>query len=158
MGWPMGRGERYPPICLAAAVMVLGLSGCYSWNPVPVTAPGPGARVSVLLSSEGMSAMADTLGAGIVEVEGQVLVNQPEVLRLAVRQVTDARGLSHDWRGEVVSLAPGYVQEMSRRRLAAGGTVLAGGIALGGLYAVYQMLGGPGILSGNGGGSGGGAR
>jgi hypothetical protein len=141
-----------------AAFGLLLAGGCYAWQPVSLARPEPGARLDVLLSAEGTTMLADSLGGGVVEVEGEALGSDARLLRLAVRQVTDARGVSHDWRGETVLIPTSYVTGVSRRRFAPGGTLLAGGVAAGGLYAIYRLLGGPGILSGGGSGSGSGGR
>ena len=142
-------------VCLWAAA---SLAGCYTWHPVSLANPSRGARLDVVLSPVGTAALADSLGAGTVEVEGDVLQADAAGLRLAVRQVIDTRGTTHGWSGEPVLIAPVYVSEVSQRRLAVGGTMLVGGIALGGMYAVYTLLGGPGILSGNGGSAGSGGH
>jgi hypothetical protein len=47
---------------------------------------------------------------------------------------------------------------MQERRLSVGGTGLMGGVMAAGLYAIYRVLGGPGLFEGNDGQAGGGSR
>jgi hypothetical protein len=100
--------------------------------------------------------METTLGPDVAEVEGELLAVDSSGLRLAVTQVQDRRGIPSDWRRETIELPRRTVANLQERQLSKGGTVLLGGAAVGGLVAIYGLLGGPGIFEGSGGSGGGG--
>ena len=143
------------PQAVGAALL---LAGCYTYQPLPAPVPESGTRVAARLTEEGSVELASLLGPEVTQVEGQVMGADSLALRLAILQVANRRGLEATWGGEEVQLPRTSVAVLSQRRLSIGGTVLLGGAAVGGLYFVYRLLGGPGVLEGSGGGGGGGGR
>jgi hypothetical protein len=77
---------------------------------------------------------------------------------LAVRQVESYRGIQSDWNGEKVRLPRAAIAGMQQRRLSVGGTGVLSGVLLIGAYAIYRVLGGPGLIEGNDGQGAGGNR
>ena len=145
------------PLRLILTLVVAGaLAACYTYRPVPGPDPVVGSRVSARLTDDGIHEMETTLGPDVAEVEGQLLAVDSSGLRLAVTQVQDRRGVQSDWRRETIELPRRAVANLEERQLSKGGTVLLGGAAVGGMVAIYSLLGGPGIFEGSGGSGGGG--
>jgi hypothetical protein len=91
-------------------------------------------------------------------VEGDVLAVDSNGVQLAVRQVETSRGYQVDWKGEKVTIRLAAVSGWQERRLSVGGTSFMGGLVVGGLYAMYRLLGGPGLIDGRGSSGGGGGN
>jgi hypothetical protein len=138
-------------------VIVALVSGCYTYRPLTTTAPEPGSRVSAELTDEGARELSGTIGPAIEHVEGEVLRVDSSTIEMSVMQVEGARGWQTDWSGEPVRIPRKAVSGLQQRRFSLGGTGFVSGVVAGGLYAMYRLLGGPGIFEG-GGGSGGQAR
>jgi hypothetical protein len=138
--------------------VVLALAGCYTYRPISTTTPEQGTRVSTQLTGQGSVDMAGQIGPDILHVEGDVVDADSTGLELVVREVETFRGIRSDWHGEHVRIPSGAVAGMQERRLSLGGTGLMGGVMVAGLYTLYRVLGGPGLLEGNDGQSGGGGR
>ena len=153
-------GARLPAavLRLGASLLLTTITGCYTYR--PVTAPGPeaGTRISAEVSREGATALSPLLGPDISEVNGRVVEAGTDTLRLSLMSVTGRLGIPASWRGELVTLPRATLSSVEQRHLATGGTVLLGAGLAGGLYLFYRLLGGPAILEGSGGGSGGGGR
>jgi hypothetical protein len=88
----------------------------------------------------------------VEHVEGEVLRVDSAGIELSVLQVESFRGNQSDWTGEPVLLPRIAVAGWQQRRLSVGGTGFVGGLVLGGLYAMYRLLGGPGLFQGGRGG------
>ena len=138
--------------------IALVLMGCYTYRPLETPAPAPGARVSAQLTTEGSRDLIGQIGPEVLHVEGNVLSTDSTGLELEVREIESYRGIRSDWHGERVRLPHAAVAGLQQRRLSIGGTTLMGGVMAAGLYAVYRILGGPGLLEGTSGGAGGGGR
>lgn len=137
---------------------LLALAGCYTYRPISTTAPEHGTRVSAQLTGQGSVDLAGQIGPDILHVEGDVVEVDSTGVELVVREVESFRGIRSDWQGEHVRIPSQAVAGMQVRRLSVGGTSLMGGVMAAGLYAIYRVLGGPGLLEGNDGQAGGGGR
>jgi hypothetical protein len=140
---------------LGAAV---SLAACYTYRPVSTPAPEPGTRVSAQLTGQGSQDLAGQIGPDVLHVEGEVVGADSSGLDLVVREIESYRGIRSDWQGEQVRLPRAAVAGIQERRLSPGGTGLMGGVLAAGLYAIYRVLGGPGLFEGTSGQSGGGGR
>jgi hypothetical protein len=138
-------------------ILVALVSGCYTYRPLTTAEPEPGSRVSAELTDEGARELSGTIGPAIEHVEGEVLRVDSNTIELSVLQVEAARGWQTDWSGEPVRIPRKAVSGLQQRRFSLGGTGFVGGVVAGGVYAIYRLLGGPGIFEG-GGASGGQAR
>ena len=138
--------------------VALALMGCYTYRPLETPAPAPGARVSAQLTTEGSRDLIGQIGPEVLHVEGNVLSTDSTGLELEVREIESYRGIRSDWHGEKLKLPHSAVAGMQERRLSIGGTTFMGGVVAAGLYAVYRILGGPGLLEGASGQAGGGGR
>jgi hypothetical protein len=134
------------------------LAGCYTYRPLPDPAPEPGDRVSAQLTTEGSRDLTGQIGPEVLHVEGNVVTADSSGLDLEVQEVESYRGIRSDWHGEHVRLPRTAVAGIQQRRLSLGGTTLMGGVMAAGLYAMYRILGGPGLFEGGNGQAGGRTR
>jgi Flp pilus assembly protein CpaB len=141
-----------------AAGAVLALVGCYTYRPVPTAEPVSGTRISAQLTGTGSRDLAAQIGPDVLHVEGKVLHADSAGLDLEVREIESYRGIRSDWNGEQVRLPRAAVAGIQERKLSPGGTGIMSGAIVAGLYAVYRILGGPGLFEGNPGQSAGGGR
>jgi hypothetical protein len=145
------------PFAVLATGTIL-LSGCYTYRPLETTQPMPGTRVSAELTDDGARELSGQLGPQVEHVEGDVLTVDSNGVQLAVRQVETNRGIQVDWKGEKVVIPGAAVSGWQQHRLSVGGTSVMGGILVGALYGVYQLLGGQGGIEGTGSGGSAGPR
>jgi hypothetical protein len=129
------------------------LVGCYTYRPLN-TQPEPGTQVSAELTNDGARELSGQVGPEVEHLEGKVLAVDSNGVQMAIRQVETTRGIQSDWNGETVVIPKAAVSGWQQRRLSVGGTGFLGGLAAGGLYALYRLIGGPGLISGRGGGTG----
>lgn len=137
---------------LTAAALLLG--ACYTYRPLSTAQPLPGTRVSAELTNDGARDLSGQVGPEVEHLEGEVVGVDSTGVQLAVRQVETTRGIQSDWKGEKVTIPSSAVSGWQQRRLSVGGTGFLGGLVGGGLYAMYRLLGGPGLINGRGGGTG----
>lgn len=143
------------------ALFVIALvlpSGCYTYRPVATVEPTLGTRVSAQLTSQGSADLAGQVGPDVLHIEGDVVKSDSSGLELVVREIESFRGIRSDWQGEHVRIPRSAMAGMQERRLSLGGTSLMGGVMAAGLYAIYRVLGGPGLLEGTDGQGAGGNR
>jgi hypothetical protein len=146
------RLEKHYRALLTAGTILLG--GCYTYRPLSTAQPAPGTRVSAELTGDGARELSGQVGPEVAHVEGEVLVVDSNGVEIAVRQIETTRGIQSDWKGEKVTIPSSAVSGWQQRRLSVGGTGFLGGLVAGGLYAMYRLLGGPGLIDGRGGGTG----
>ena len=149
-GWFNMRSARTTALLVSSV-----LCGCYTYRPLISPEPVAGTRVSAELTSEGSQDLSGKIGPAVEHVEGEVLRVDSAGVELSVLQVEGFKGNQSDWSGEPVLLPRTSVAGWQQRRLSVGGTGFVGGLVLGGVYAVYRLLGGPGIFQGGGRGGGG---
>jgi hypothetical protein len=136
-------------------LLVFALCGCYTYRPLVSPDPVAGTRVSAQLTEEGSRDLSGKIGPAVEHVEGSVLRVDSDGIQLSVLQVEGFRGIESDWNGEPVLIPRTAVAGWQQRRFSVGGTGFVGGLVLGGVYAMYRLLGGPRIFQGGGrGGSG----
>jgi hypothetical protein len=138
----------------AALLLSSVLCGCYTYRPLVTPEPVAGTRVSAQLTEEGSQDLSAKIGPAVEHVEGDVLRVDSAGIQLSVLQVEGFRGVESDWNGEPVLIPRTAVAGWQQRRLSVGGTGFVGGLVLGGVYAMYRLLGGPGIFEGDRGGGG----
>jgi hypothetical protein len=137
---------------------MLLLAACYTYRPLPTLDPAPGDRVSAQLTTEGSRDLTTQVGPEVLHVEGDVLDADSVGLNLQVREIESFRGIRSSWHGERVRLPRQAVAGIQERKLSVGGTAVLGGVLTAGLYAIYRILGGPGLFEGGNGQAGGGRR
>src|SRR5919112_3873632 len=143
---------------LKAIPCIALLSACYTYGPISTPAPSPGDRISAQLTTDGSRELSGQIGPEVLHVEGDVLGADSSGLDLRVREIESYRGIRSDWHGEHLKLPRAALAGLQQRRLSVGGTTLMGGVLAAGLYAMYRILGGPGLFEGGNGQAGGGSR
>jgi len=141
-----------------AVPLLITLSGCYTYRPLPGPEPARGDRVSAQLTTDGSRELAPQIGPEVLHVEGEVLEVDSSGLDLKVREIESYRGIRSGWNGERLRVPRQAVAGMQQRKLSLGGTGLLAGVLTVGLYTVYRVLGGDDLFEGGNGGSGGPAR
>jgi hypothetical protein len=136
----------------------LALTACYTYRPLTTAEPAAGTQVSAQLTGDGSRELAGQVGPDVLHVEGKVLHADSTGLDLEVREIESYRGIRSDWNGEQVRVPRVAVAGIQERKLSPGGTGIMSGVIVAGLYAVYRILGGPGLFEGNPGQSGGSGR
>ncbi|MGH7526402.1 MAG: hypothetical protein ACREMX_06830 [Gemmatimonadales bacterium] len=131
---------------------------CYTYRPLPAPEPARGQRISAPLTDQGSRDLSGQVGPEVLHVEGDVVQADSAGFELSVRQTETYRGVQTSWRGERVRLPRAALAGLQERRLSVGGTGVLGGALAVGLYAMYRVLGGPGLLEGGDGQAGGGDR
>jgi hypothetical protein len=125
------------------------MAACYTYKPLPSTGPETGTRISAELTDQGSIDMSSQLGPGVTQVQGEVLPSDSIALRLAILTTANNRGIESDWQREQVAIPVNALGRLEQRKFSVSQTALAGGLAITGLYAMYRLLGGPGIFEGS---------
>ncbi len=125
-------------LSLAAAPTLL--TGCYTYTryDVPVTAPAAGTspEVALEITDRGRVQLADSLGAGVVRIEGRLTGATSDVYQLNVRSVRYLRGDPVRWSGEPLSVPRENVAATYERRFSRTRTLLTAAGVLGGAVAL----------------------
>ena len=136
-------------------VVVLVLMGCYSYVPVAVSGPPPGARANLVLTDEGTVEMARLVGPSTRAIEGDVVSANGEGLVLAVRRLERRDGIEEFWKGEQVTVPRTAVATYTERRLSRTRTVLFGAGTAAAAFVLGKAFGeATGIFGRTGGGPG----
>ena len=136
-------------------LVVIVLSGCYSYVPVAVSGPPPGTRANLVLTDEGTVEMARQVGPSTRAIEGDVLSANGEGLLLAVRRLERRDGIEEFWKGEQVTVPRGAVATFTERKLSRSRTALFGVGAAAAVFVLGKAFGeATGIFGRNGGGPG----
>ena len=136
-------------------VVVLVLMGCYSYVPVAVSGPPPGARANLVLTDEGTVEMARLVGPSTRAIEGDVVSANGEGLVLAVRRLERRDGIEEFWKGEQVTVPRTAVATYTERRLSRTRTVLFGAGVAAATFVLGKAFGeATGIFGRTGGGPG----
>jgi len=135
---------------------VLLLCACFSYGPPGTLSPQPGARVSLRLWPDAADSLAAALGPDVGIVEGIVVRDDSAGLALSVRRTETRRGLTSRWNGERFTFQHGSYVALAERRLSLPGSLLLGGVVVGGVVGLYSAFGngtdrsaGGGVTGGN---------
>jgi hypothetical protein len=157
-GVAIAQIARRGQLALVAAA-VLSSSACYTYAAVPTSQPLVEQSAEFRITDSGRIELARQLGPGILTVEGRVARQDEIGWTLRVYRLTDIRGQSTTWSGEVVELPRTSVEMVSRRDFDKGRSVIASAAIAGGitLFVLSRSLLGGGPNPGEGGGGGTGA-
>jgi hypothetical protein len=125
---------------LAAAVCAFDL-GCYASVPISTDVARAGTQINVELTDTGISDVARQVGPRIHLVTGDVVSATDGELVLAVRSVTDLRGIESPWAGEHVTVPRADVATVSERRLSSRRTALFSAGFVAALYLTARAFG-----------------
>jgi hypothetical protein len=109
---------------LTVALALLAGEGCYSYQTLTTPEPASGTPVSLVLSDEGRVAVRDSIGSGILRVEGTVVGASGNTWVVAVSDVQGIDGRVTKWTGETVGVHREYVAVPYERRFSRGKTAL----------------------------------
>lgn len=137
------------PVVKASLILLsaLALGGCYQYVPIATPAEPPvGERVAFEITDRGRAELAERLGSGVVQVEGNLTTADSTRYVMRVWGLSTISGQKAHWSGETVSIARDYVSTVKARQLSKGRTWLAAGLAAGAFYLlVSQDLVGGGL-------------
>lgn len=109
---------------LLVAVLAAFSLGCYVGTPLAAPRPQVGTRVQLTLTDAGTVTMASQLGPARVELMGDVAAVSDSGLVLALRTVTNHRGVDEIWAGEQVSIPQSAIATMRQRTVSVKRSVL----------------------------------
>jgi len=113
---------------LLSALLACFAMGCYVAAPVAGPRPALGTRVAINLTDSGTTTMASQLGPSRGRLVGEVVATTDTSLVLAVRTVTNLRGIEETWTGEQVTVPNAAIGTIQAQRVSVGrslGLVLA---------------------------------
>jgi hypothetical protein len=119
----------------ALVSLALAVGGCYTLHPTYGVMPAVGERVAFDVNDAGRVALGGSIGPEIAQIEGQLLEQQGEELRLAVSTIRLLRGGEQVWRGESVTLRQEYLGTSYVKRLSPGRSIALGVVTIGGFTA-----------------------
>jgi hypothetical protein len=153
---PRRRGATpgVPSPVHAVPLLILLLSGCYTYRSMRGPVPEPGTRVAIHLSGDASRDLAMQLGPSVSYVEGVVLGDDSAGLHLAISRVEGKSQSEAAWTGEQVTFSHGSYLSLEERRLNLPGTMLFGGLAVGAVVAIHEAFNDRGTLNTPGGGIG----
>ena len=115
--------------------------GCYTAVPITGEMARPGARVQLDLSDGGASNMASQVGPRSRTLMGDVASTNERELVLAVRSVTDVRGIESFWAGEQVTVPRTDIAGVREQRLSKRKSVLFATAIAVGIFATGHAFG-----------------
>jgi hypothetical protein len=152
-GAAIAQIARRVQLALMAAA-VLSSSACYTYAAVPTSQPLVEQSAEFRITDTGRIELVRQLGPGILTVEGRVVRQDDNGWTLRVYRLTDLRGQTTTWTGEVVELPRASVEMVTRRDFDRSRSVLATAAIAGGLtlFVLSRSLLGGGSSAEEGGG------
>lgn len=126
----IGRAQR-ARAAVAAALLLPGATGCYSYRPIWNGEPMSGSDVSLALTDRGRVALSDRLGPGARTIGGRLAAVGDSTYTIDVNTVTYIDSRTAKWNQEPVSVSKRDVGGIAERRLSKSRSWLAAGIAAG---------------------------
>ena len=127
-------------VAALGVVAVLNAS-CYTAVRIAGNEARTGRRVELDLTDAGTVEMARQVGPRIRTLTGDVTALTDNELVLALRAVSDVRGIETFWAGEQVTVPRASIGTVAERRLSRGRTALFSAGMLAGLYAIARGIG-----------------
>jgi len=123
------------------AVVLLGtVGGCFVQQPIGLVVPAPQTRIVAQLTDLGSAQMANAVGPGAYEVEGDVYVATADTLKLLMRRVEQRGGISTTWKQELVSFPRASLTGLTEKRLSKGRSWFTAGVIVGGVVLLSKFL------------------
>ena len=116
-------------------------AGCYTAIPIAGGEARMGRRIEVDLTDVGTVEMAAQVGPRIHSLTGDVTALSDRDVVLALRAVSDVRGIETFWAGEQVTVPRTNIGRVAERRLSRGRTTAFSVGMLAGLYLVARGVG-----------------
>ena len=135
---------------VAFATLVSFFTACYTQRSIGVAVPAPATRIIAQVTDTGSVAMANTIGAAALEVEGVVADADAGTWRLHLLRVDHRGGNSSRWNRETVTFPRYALTNVRESRLDKKRSWLVAGLATGLVVALTVLFGA--VLSGDTGG------
>jgi hypothetical protein len=132
---------------VALATLVSFFTACYTQRPIGVSVPAPATRIVAEVTDTGSVAMANTIGAAALEVEGVVAEADAGTWRLHLLRVDHRGGNSSRWNRETVTFPRYALTNVRETRLDKKRSWVVAGLATGLIVALTVLFGA--VLSGN---------
>lgn len=132
---------------VATAMLLSFFTACYVQQPIGVSVPTPATRIIALVTDTGSVAMANTIGAAAVEVEGVVADADATTWKLQMVRVDHRGGNSSRWNRETVTFPRYALTNVRETRLDKKRSWLAAGIVTGLVVALTVLFGA--VISGS---------
>jgi hypothetical protein len=127
---------------ILVAVITCFTLGCYAGTPLTNQRPAAGTRVQLSLTDAGTVVMASQLGPSRVALAGEIAATTDSSLILALRTVTDRRGIDELWTGEQVTVPRAAIANISQRNVSAPRSVLLAVVAVAFTLAIGIVISG----------------
>lgn len=145
-------GSRTAPVmpriigAVAAALSIVGTSGCYTLQLAPGADIPNGTQVALDITDAGRVALGGSIGPEIAQIEGRLQSKENNEYTIAVSSVHLLRGGEQVWKGERINVRTDFVARAYERRLSPGRTVVAGSVGAGVvLFLVTRAIVGAGL-------------
>jgi hypothetical protein len=132
---------------VAAATLLSFFTACYAQQPIGVSVPAPTTRIIAQVTDTGSVAMANTIGAAAVEVEGVVADADATTWKLQMVRVDHRGGNSSRWNRETVTFPRYALTNVRETRLDKRRSWVAAGIVTGLVVALTVLFGA--VISGS---------
>ena len=128
---------------VAVVLLLPNTVGCYTTRYVPEGTVQPEMRVSLSITDRGRVAIADSLGTGVLKVNGRLLSATDSQYVVSVSDLDLMNGRTARWNGETVGIDRQHVGGVGQRTLSRSrtGALAAGVIAAIVLIAVQSITG-----------------
>ena len=124
---------------IVVAVTLLGLTGCYTMQPVSEQPFPLGITVELVINGAGRAAPRPVMGPAVAEVQGRLVQKDSVGYTLAVTQLGLMRDGTQVWSGERVSIKSEYVNSVTERRFSRARTAVVTAAVLGVVAVVFTQ-------------------
>ena len=136
-----GARARHVRAALGGALLLSGLTGCYTYLPISNGEPAPGTEIALEVTDRGRVALSDRLGQGARRIAGRLESATDSAYVMSVNRVSYIDGNRvAKWNGEHVSVARTDVSGVAERRLSKSRSWLAAGLATGALALATRIV------------------
>jgi hypothetical protein len=124
---------------IIVAVTLLGLTGCYTMQPVTEQPFPLGITVELVINDAGRAALRPMMGPEVAKVRGRLVQKDSVGYTLAVTQLGLMRDGTQVWSGERVSIKSEYVNSVTERRFSRARTAVVTAAVLGVIAIVFTQ-------------------
>lgn len=123
------------------ALILLGLTACYTQRPLETSVPAPATRIIARVTDSGAVVIAGPVGPGASEVEGVVATADEAVWNLNLLRVDYRGGASVIWNRELVSFPRGVLSNVSEKKVNRTRSWVAAGLITAGAILASRLFG-----------------
>jgi hypothetical protein len=128
-----------------AAILFVGLTACYTQQPLETPVPAPATRIIARVTDSGAVALGGAVGSGALEVEGVVATADEVAWNLNLVRVDYRGGTSVIWNRELVTFPRNMLSNVSEKKVSKPRSWLAAGLLTAGAFLasrLFSQLGG----------------